>query len=162
VIGQPRFEFVTKQKYLLFRCVQIRSDVRIPARERNISLLQTVQAGCGPHSSSYSMGNGVISPEIKRPGREFTQFTSIQCRDQEYADLYLYSPLYAFIASIWQPIFYLYYVVEPSALVRGYQRFRVTCCLHGQCINSAVYVMCALWIFHLVVVGGGGWPWGCI
>jgi len=38
-----------------------RSRVQIPAKSRNLSLLQDSQTGCGALPASYAMGTGVLS-----------------------------------------------------------------------------------------------------
>jgi hypothetical protein len=37
---------------------------------RDLTLLRNVRTGPGAHPASYSKGNGVLSPGVKRPGRE--------------------------------------------------------------------------------------------
>jgi hypothetical protein len=44
--------------------------VRFPAEARDFSLPHCVQTGPGTHTASYTMGLWVLSPEVKRPGRE--------------------------------------------------------------------------------------------
>jgi hypothetical protein len=39
-----------------------------PGRVKNC--LHVVQTVSGAHPDSYQMGNGAVSPEVKRPGRE--------------------------------------------------------------------------------------------
>ena len=39
-------------------------------RREDFSPIENVQTSYGPHSSSYSVGTGVLSQGIKRPGRE--------------------------------------------------------------------------------------------
>jgi hypothetical protein len=47
-----------------------RSGVRIAVEARCYSLLQNVQTGSGAQPA-YSLGTGVVSLVVKRPGREF-------------------------------------------------------------------------------------------
>jgi hypothetical protein len=44
--------------------------VRFPAGAGNFSLLHRVQTGSEAHRTSYRMGTGAVSPQIKRPERE--------------------------------------------------------------------------------------------
>jgi hypothetical protein len=46
------------------------STVIFPAGAGNFSLHHRVQHGSGAHPSSYPMGTGALSLEVKRPGRE--------------------------------------------------------------------------------------------
>jgi hypothetical protein len=54
----------------VFRLRAGSSRFRIPAGERDFSLLQSIQTDSGTHPASCSMGNRALSPGVKRPGRE--------------------------------------------------------------------------------------------
>ena len=50
-----------------------RSDVQVPARARDFSLLQNVQTCCGAHPASCSVGMRPLVPGVKRLWREAYQ-----------------------------------------------------------------------------------------
>ena len=43
----------------------------------NFSLLQSIQTCCGAHTSSCSLGTGVLFAEVRRPGREADHFQAV-------------------------------------------------------------------------------------
>jgi hypothetical protein len=54
-----------------------RSQVRVPAEERNASLLPDIQTGTEAQSASYLMdAGGVLSAGIKRTGRKVNKSSS--------------------------------------------------------------------------------------
>jgi hypothetical protein len=65
--------------------------------DQEFSVLQIVQAGSGVHTTSYPMGNGALSPGIKRPEREADHSppTSAEVRKMW---IYISTPPYTFIA----------------------------------------------------------------
>jgi hypothetical protein len=58
---------------------------------RDISLLQNVQKGYGVHPASSPVVTGVLSPGIKRPGREIND-SSPSNAEVKNQSLYFYSP----------------------------------------------------------------------
>jgi hypothetical protein len=68
------------------------SRVRFPAGAGNLSLHHRVQNGSGAHPASYPM----VTRDSFRGGKEAGAWswpiTSIQCRGQEWVELYLHSP----------------------------------------------------------------------
>jgi len=69
-----------------------RSGVRIPARTKDYSFLQTTQTGCGTHSISYSLYTGVLSQGPS--GRVVTLTTHPHLRPvKKWVELFLYAPI---------------------------------------------------------------------
>jgi hypothetical protein len=66
--------------------------VWFPAGAGNFSLHHRVQNVSGAHSASYQMGTSGSFPGGKVAGAWSWPLTSIWCRGQEWAELYLYSP----------------------------------------------------------------------
>jgi hypothetical protein len=56
-----------------------------------------VQTGPGAHAASYAMGTRSF-PEVKRPVREVDHTPPSRAEVKERVELYLYTPLWAFMA----------------------------------------------------------------
>ena len=52
------------------------SGVRVPIGAADFSLLQNLQTGSAAHPVSYSLGTGVLSRGVKRPGRYINHSSS--------------------------------------------------------------------------------------
>jgi hypothetical protein len=73
-----------------------RVGVWVP-EEQKFTFLQVVQTCSGAHPPSYPMGTGVLSPGVKRPGRETDHSPPISAEvKQTWA--YTAIPPYAFMA----------------------------------------------------------------
>ena len=51
-----------------------------------------VQTGPVAHPASYTRGNRLLSPEVKRSGRDFDQLLPFRAEVKENVDLDVYSP----------------------------------------------------------------------
>jgi hypothetical protein len=70
--------------------------VRVPVGSK-FSLLHTVQTGSGVHPASYSMGNGVSFPGVKRQGLE-ADHSPLANAEVKKIWIYVSTPPYVFMA----------------------------------------------------------------
>jgi hypothetical protein len=63
---------------------------------QEFSLLDLLQTESGVHPASYSMGIGILSPRIKRPGRE-ADHSPLNNADVKKMWVYISTPPYAFM-----------------------------------------------------------------
>ena len=71
-----------------------------------------VQTGPGAYPASYTMGTGSF-PGVKRPGRGADHPPPSKCRGHERVELYLYSPLWAFMACYRENLYLYIYLYSP-------------------------------------------------
>jgi len=73
------------------------------------SFFAPVQTGPGAHPASYTMGTGPF-PGVKRQGRGVDHPSMAEVRER--VELYLYSPLWAFVACYRVIYLYFYFTVR--------------------------------------------------
>jgi hypothetical protein len=67
--------------------------LRFPAGVGNFSLRHRVKTDCGSHPAFYPMTTGVLSPVVKRPGREADHSPPSSAEVKEWVALYLQSQI---------------------------------------------------------------------
>jgi hypothetical protein len=64
---------------------------------QEFSLPHVIQTGSGVHLTSYPMGTGALSPQLKRPGLEADHSLPTSAEVKK-TWVYISTPLYAFVA----------------------------------------------------------------
>ena len=77
---------------------------------RGARFSDTIQISPGAHPASNIMGTGSLSwgGGVKRPGVALTTHPPTSAEVKERVELYLYSPLWAFMVCFWEKLVYFY------------------------------------------------------